>query len=236
MLNILLSALAVSLVGAVLSLDRTAAFQTMLSRPIVTAPLVGYMLGAPGVALIAGITLELLFIGELPVGRHIPVHETSVAVLVASLAVTLLGGADMAGRAGLSGTVFVLPIALLAALPAGRIYHIADTMVRRLNIRLFESARTSLENGFPVSLVWENLKGVLVFFTINAIALLVTVTPLMAAAFIAAPWVKAWLMYPAFAACVLLGLSAALNAVYTEKSALIFSVSGAVSAVVLLVA
>ncbi|MBI5810756.1 MAG: hypothetical protein HZB21_06180, partial [Deltaproteobacteria bacterium] len=45
--NIISGAAAASLAGAVLSLDRTAAFQLMVSRPIVAAPVIGYLLGGP---------------------------------------------------------------------------------------------------------------------------------------------------------------------------------------------
>ncbi|HXI10987.1 MAG TPA: PTS sugar transporter subunit IIC, partial [Thermodesulfobacteriota bacterium] len=70
--GILTSSIIVAAVGGVVSIDRTAAFQTMVSRPLVAAPVVGYFLGNLEAALVIGAVLELLLIGDLPVGRYIP--------------------------------------------------------------------------------------------------------------------------------------------------------------------
>lgn len=75
----------VSISGAFLHLDRTAAFQTMISRPVVAAPLIGFMLGDFETGIKAGMVLELLWIGYLPVGASVPPDETAVSILVAAL-------------------------------------------------------------------------------------------------------------------------------------------------------
>jgi len=66
--DLLIDSFTAAVLGAVLSIDRTAAIQAMVSRPIVTAPVVGWALGNTGAGLVAGAVIELLLIGDLPWG------------------------------------------------------------------------------------------------------------------------------------------------------------------------
>lgn len=128
-------------VAAVLSgLDRTAAFQSMLSRPIVTAPLTGWLLGDAVTGLQVGAMVELLWLGRLPVGAAIPPDDTQVAVASTVLAVTV--GATL----GLYG----LPIAILsvlAAMPLGKVGQVFDRWARHRNGRLLQKAQDALAEG-----------------------------------------------------------------------------------------
>ena len=62
----------ISTVAAVLSLDITAFGQFMVSRPIVSATLVGYMLGDANTGFWMGMTVELIWISAIPMGAAIP--------------------------------------------------------------------------------------------------------------------------------------------------------------------
>lgn len=238
--SILLRAVLLSLAGGVLSLDRTAAFQTMVSRPIVVGPLIGYLLGNAGAGLMVGVTLELLLIGDLPVGAYVPVHETGLTVLVTAITVMSLGpGAGPSpGEGYFSGAMQLIPGVLLVTIPVSKVYQRADTLARSMNRRFFHSACSSLESGGSVNVVRENMKGLVPFFLTNVIALFITVTPLMAAASLMpkfAPEALPGFLYPALAGCIVLGIAAAFNAVYTVKGIYIFSVSGIVVATILMV-
>ena len=135
--EIFAGALTISAAGGLLSLDRTAAFQTMVSRPIVAGPVTGYLLSNVEAGLVSGMLLELLFIGDLPVGAYMPAHETALTVLVTALTAVMLG---VAGSAGVGALFAVpafkaLPIALVIAVPFGRVYRLADDTARRLTIQ-----------------------------------------------------------------------------------------------------
>ncbi len=233
--NILMRSITVSLAGGALSLDRTAAFQTMVSRPIVTAPLIGWILGNPLMGLAVGAVLEILFIGDLPVGGHIPVNETGLAVVLTSVtaaALDAIGGPGIheVRYFGVTGALLLFPPVLLLAMPLNMVYQGADTLTRRLNARFFHSAARSLDNGIPVNLMKENMKGLLLFFLTGSTALFITLFPLT----IAASYIGAFLTLPFFfffalAGCVILGVAAALNAVSTDRSLIIFT-AGAVCA------
>ncbi|MBI5344047.1 MAG: PTS sugar transporter subunit IIC [Deltaproteobacteria bacterium] len=230
--NIISVAAAASLAGAVLSLDRTAAFQVMVSRPIVAAPIIGYLLGGPEAGLLAGITLELLFIGDPPVGAHVPVHETGLSVLVTVLTIAFLevsgtGGND-AARRGVVTAMPALTVALMIGIPVSLLYQKADTLARRVNIRFYRRASAALESGRPVCLMRENLKGLLSFFAASAISLFITVLPLTYAVRIVFSGVTLHIghLYPAFAGCLILGAASAYNAASAGRGAIIFTASG----------
>jgi PTS system mannose-specific IIC component len=70
-------------------IDRTAAMQFMVSRPIVAAPVTGLVLGEPLVGLQVGVLIELLWLGRLPVGAAIPPDDTQIAVGGTALAIIM---------------------------------------------------------------------------------------------------------------------------------------------------
>jgi mannose/fructose/N-acetylgalactosamine-specific phosphotransferase system component IIC len=224
----------------------------MVSRPIVTAPLIGWVMGNAGAGLVMGVTLELLFIGDLPVGKYVPVHETGLSILSTAMALTALGSlgggsagwgeggaASTAGLYGLNLDMLpLIPVVLIVALPASYLYQRADHFVRVVNRRFFLSAEAALLGGRPVNLVRENLKGLLTFFVVNAVVLFFTVTPLMYASKVlpevlrgALPEVPPGAYYIAFAGCVAIGVAAAFNVVFTKRSAYIFPASAVIAAI-----
>ena len=224
--SVLAKAVMLSLVGGVLSLDKTAAFQIMVSRPIVVAPLTGYLLGAAEAGLMVGVIIELLMVGNLPVGKYVPVHETGLALLVTAVTITAFGAG--AGSGGFLGAAQLIPAALLVSIPVSKIYQRVDAFTRGFNRRFFDSAVLTLESGSPVHPVRENMKGLIPFFLTNVVALFITITPLMAAASFVpayAPEAVPGYLYPALAGCAVLGIAAAFNAIYTSKSIYVFSAS-----------
>ena len=236
----LYNAFRISLAGGFLALDRTAAMQTMVSRPIVAAPVIGYILGNPSAGLAVGTLLELLFIGDLPVGRYIPVHETDLSVMVTAMTVTIIDALGMRAVPGAvwhstaGGVVMALPLSLVAMLPLSRVFQMADAFTRRVNVRFFNSALETVERGAHISLARENLKGLLVFFTINALTLFLASAPMLfLSRLIFSRAGLQWHLSPAFAWCAALGMAAALNSVYTDRSgAIIFVASGIAAAAV----
>lgn len=220
-----------SIAGALLSLDRTAAFQTMVSRPIVAAPLIGLILGSPWTGLLSGIALELLFIGDPPVGAYVPVHETGLSVLVTAMAVTALkaSGSDEIAleRASMVQAMFVVPAMMLAAIPVAKLYQKADSITRAFNARFFRKVEEDMNNGRPVNVFRENLKGLIPFFVTSLLTLFATSLALMLLTrAVLTLYVPDELMMPAFLGCLLLGLSSAYFALETAHSRLIFAVTG----------
>ncbi|MBI4777056.1 MAG: PTS sugar transporter subunit IIC [Deltaproteobacteria bacterium] len=130
--------LKLSTLGALLWLDRTHAFQVMISRPIVAAPFIGVLLGNPMDGLLVGVTVELLWTHHLPMGSATPPDETAFAILATSTGIlgleteTALAHADL-----MYGFAVFLPVAYL--------YRRVDLRLKETNSRFSRQAEKALE-------------------------------------------------------------------------------------------
>ncbi len=221
------SYLAAAVVSLWCGLDRTAAGQFMISRPIVAAPLTGWLLGDSLLGLQVGILLELLWLGRLPVGAAIPPDDTQVAVGSTVLAVS---GAGLAGLP----TEGMAVLGLLIGLPLGKSGEIFDRLARWWNARLLTRAEFLLDAGRPEKAgrlhllgLWHfGLASLATFAVIVGVGTFVLhlVLPFLPGRFGA---IAAWL-WPAFP---LVGISATLGTLKVRHSLLLFSGAFAVALV-----
>lgn len=130
----------VGLVGSLITLDRTAAFQVMISRPLLASSITGLLLGRPLMGLAVGAVMELLFINRSPVGGESTIHDT-LAAIVAAAAVIL---ADPA-QTGPARPLIVLGV--LLAPPVGWLGGRMESYLQQVNGRLFQRAGKDLNAG-----------------------------------------------------------------------------------------
>ena len=80
-----------ALLGGAVGLDGVSFVQSMISRPIVAAPLAGLIVGDPQAGMMAGALLEILSLHQLPIGanRH---WDTGPAAVAAAAAMPLSSG------------------------------------------------------------------------------------------------------------------------------------------------
>lgn len=143
-------------VALVCGLDRMAILQIMISRPIVAAPLVAWLLGDPLVGLQIGMLVELLWLARLPVGAAIPPDDTQVAIASSVLAINL-------GRAlGTPGPEMLL-LCLLVAIPLGKVGQFFDHFTRQCNVRLLSRAEDYINQGKLLRAELQHLRGILNF-------------------------------------------------------------------------
>ncbi|NIQ94939.1 MAG: PTS sorbose transporter subunit IIC [Desulfuromonadales bacterium] len=140
----------------VCGLDRTAALQVMISRPIVAAPLTGLLLGEPMIGLQVGALMELLWLGRLPLGAAIPPDDTQVAVGATFLAIAL---GTLTGLKGLEFTV----LSTLIALPLGKAGQYFDRAARHWNSRVQSDVEKALDEGNARKAERQNWWGVVHF-------------------------------------------------------------------------
>ncbi|UCF31650.1 MAG: PTS sugar transporter subunit IIC [bacterium] len=117
--------------GGLLSLDRTAFGQFLLSRPLVSASLTGAILGCPYQGAFVGVSLELLFLSSLPVGSFIPHHPLYPSLVAVAAFVALdpsRNGWEM------------VPPAILFALPSVWADRLVEDIWRRSNDGLLQRA------------------------------------------------------------------------------------------------
>ena len=84
-----LDILTVSLWGGLVASDTTAALQIMISHPLVSCAVVGFLLGNFPLGFAVGIILELVWLNELPVGAA-PFSEGNIGATVAAATAVVL--------------------------------------------------------------------------------------------------------------------------------------------------
>jgi PTS system mannose-specific IIC component len=139
--------------AVLLGLDRVAVVQCLISRPLVAAPLAGWLLGVPLAGLEVGMLLELLWLGRLPVGTVIPPDDTQVAIGATALALTL------ERLLGLHGMPVVI-LCVLVAIPFGQFGRTADRWARSANDRLSARADLAAAAGDARCIEWLHLRGI----------------------------------------------------------------------------
>ena len=82
-----------SLLGGVAALDATPVAQTLLSQPLVTATLLGWLWGDWTTALAVGVVLQILAASTLPIGARTPEDYATGGVVGAGVALVLSPGA-----------------------------------------------------------------------------------------------------------------------------------------------
>lgn len=145
-----------ALVSLLCGLDRTALLQIMISRPLVAAPLVAWLLGEPLVGLQVGVMVELLWMARLPVGAAVPPDDTQVSIAGTVLAISL-------GKAMNADSLEMLLLCLLVAIPLGKVGQFFDHSARQYNVRLLSQAETALDNGKLFVVEFLHLRGILSF-------------------------------------------------------------------------
>jgi mannose/fructose/N-acetylgalactosamine-specific phosphotransferase system component IIC len=129
----------ISALLAFLSLDTTAVGQFMVSRPIVVGPLVGWLLGHPNIGLEMGALIEMIWIGDLPVGAHLP------------LDLTMLSGVSVALACELAGNPFprdaVTTYALAVTIPLAVLSTEVTILVNKFNVRWVHLAQRMALGG-----------------------------------------------------------------------------------------
>ena len=204
-----------SFVGSGLSLDRKVAFQFMVSRPIVVAPIIGLLLGNPSGGLSAGILFELLYIGDLPIGGYLPSHET--AITVASTTIALICAESL----GMEGTILpIIAFSALLIIPVGFIFNLGEKLARSYNERFFHDAEERMMVDYQV--IWKkDLEGIITIFVatlISIFALTLAGVFIVSALYPLLPeMVVAKLLPLIWIALLLLGFAATYNTAYSDK-------------------
>lgn len=210
-----------AVVALICGLDRVAALQIMISRPIVAAPLAGWLLGDIETGLQIGLMLELLWLARLPVGAAIPPDDTQVSVAGTVLSI------GMAQALGQGGIEFVL-LCLLVAIPLGKFGQFFDRFARTRNRRTMERAEAALDAGNMSAAERYHLSGIS-WFALSALGtygvivagglLLVPILApiLMSGLDHSADWIRL--------ALPLVGVSVILGTINVSRSLTLFSAS-----------
>ena len=149
------SILLAAVLGGICYLDRTAAFQVMLHRPLVVASIMGAVFGNLAAGAQVGAVLELLYLVRLPVGASIPPDDTGAAVFGG------VAAAVASSSIGLDGGSFTS--ILLLSVPCAELGKLADRFVRRANGRIARLTLESVERGDSEAVRHGLLAGLCLF-------------------------------------------------------------------------
>ncbi|MEA2108837.1 MAG: PTS sugar transporter subunit IIC [Pseudomonadota bacterium] len=167
----LTAALKIAGVGALLNLDRTAWGQLMISRPVVTAPIIGLACGNAAVGLLVGVLIELLWINELPVGTAIPSDDTLFAAVASGVITTIVTSQNVSNPVNIGSLIFLVLATMIPLASQGKKI---DIMVRKYNEKILTEMETRLLVGNPEQAVSLHLKGLIHFLICNFLAILVS--------------------------------------------------------------
>jgi mannose/fructose/N-acetylgalactosamine-specific phosphotransferase system component IIC len=127
-----------ALVAGLLSIDRNAFGQFQISRPMVSALIMGVVLGCPVEGAAVGLIFEVLFLNSLPVGSFIPYHPlfpSLITVLLICLYEGPLQPMELIGPAVLFG------------MPTAFLDRAVNIQWRRSNEKAFHRAMVYLRLG-----------------------------------------------------------------------------------------
>lgn len=147
----LLPALGLSIFIGLLILENYGYGYWMISRPIFAGPLVGFILGDLPTGLLVGGTVELMYMGVLPIGGSVPPNAQIAGIISTVLAITSGGNPEV-------GIALALPIGVLAQL--------LIMLAWNVNIILIHTADKHVLSGNYRAVERIHLCGLLVFFAI----------------------------------------------------------------------
>ena len=214
------SMLLASFVAIICGLDRMAAFQFMLSRPIVAGPLTGLVLGEPLIGLQAGMLVELLWLGRLPVGASIPPDDTQIAIGGTFLSVAF-ASPDFS-------TPVTIVFCLLVAMPLAKSGQFFDRMARRANDHMAKRVEQNILTGDLSSVDRLHLVG-MGHFTVASLLTFIVVSGVgSVVCLISMPYFIPLLVVPVNwlqLAFILVGASMILSSINVNRATTLFGAS-----------
>ena len=162
----------VSFCGGLLCLDRVF-IQAMISRPVVIAPLIGFLLHNPYAGLVIGAFVELIWLDRIPIGTYIPPNDSITAVVATSTAVIAsqkLGGISPE----------LIALSILIAIPCGILAKQMDILIIKSNDILSDHALADAKNNNIRGIEQKNYLGLIKVFLFDVfyvLAILVIFIP-----------------------------------------------------------
>lgn len=140
--------------GGLVALERRAFLQAMISRPLVAATGMGFLLHDLQSGLMVGLLLELFHLGSANLGASLPDNDTVSATGTAAGAAMITQGAGGSGS-----TPAIWTVAVLVFIGLGRIGRILDRRLERHSAHLHDEALHSADDGNLRRAVRQNLWG-----------------------------------------------------------------------------
>lgn len=158
----------ISLVGGFLALDTAAVLQVLISQPLVSGALIGWLMGDTALGLQAGLLFQLLWLHQLPVGAA-KIPEGNLAAVIAIILILRLQ--VFAEQSGHILILLVVTYALLISYLGTKLI----TAIRTGNIRLLDRISTALDKGDIGILGKVNVMAIVVHLIFLVAAIMISV-------------------------------------------------------------
>jgi D-glucosaminate-specific PTS system IIC component len=162
-------AVLLSLLGALVLLDKYALGEFGLSQPIITGTIIGAIFGDVWFGIFLGAMIQLIFLGGLPIGRDIPPDGQAAGIITAG-SYFLLRGSNSMGHS--------LFLAVVFGLAGGIIGGALDIYARKFNERLYRRFMHHEECLYichTTGLVTAFVRGLCVFIPLFVISSLINI-------------------------------------------------------------
>jgi len=160
--------LPISLVGSLLALDTTAVMQVLISQPLVSGTILGWLLGDVTLGLHIGVLLQFLWLNQLPVGAA-KIPEGNLASVIAVILVFRL---DMFVVAKYNMLILAV---ILYTLLISYIGTLLITQLRKWNILFLDRVSKLLDEGYVCSLGQINMMALLMHLVVITGAIYISV-------------------------------------------------------------
>lgn len=209
----------VAILGGVLCLDRVF-LQAIISRPIVTGPVIGTFLGDPCTGLITGSFVELIWIDRLPIGNHIPPNETIAAVLITA-------GSIEAGNQLGQLPPSLIALSFLLFFPMGYVGQAVESWIKYANTRLAQQAERYAREGNMAGIARCHRTGLWKVFLSSVILIIVPLiagTAITVGVYPQLPVVVLEALHYTYFVIPLIGIAVALNTIKVRGTIPLFTV------------
>lgn len=147
-------------IGGIVGIDTAAAWQLMISQPVVTCPVIGLIFGQPEIGILLGILLELPWLIEMPIGAKHGLSGNLGAVVATGIAIYL-----NSHKCNTENIIII--ISILYSLLVSRAGSYLLIVKRKLNSKLTYLADDAAARG-DISLISRfHLTGVIYSFTLG---------------------------------------------------------------------
>ncbi len=176
-------AVAMSAVGALLSLDDNVLFRGMFAQPIVCGSILGLLFCDLRLGATVGAILQLLWLFDVPAGGFISIDYTSCTTISLALLLPLI----QSGLTVKESLILGLPFFVLVGMLGGALSSHLTKRLRRFNEAIVQRAVRGIDNG-KISSVWRNNTAALL--PMFAKAFIVILASILAGRFVAFPLLR----------------------------------------------
>jgi len=157
----------ISVIGGLLSLDRRAAMQLMLSQPLVAVSLLGWMMGYPQDGVLLGALLQLIWMSCVLFGANVPRNDTLASVSIGGVCFLYASYVQPLDAA-------TWTLAVLLGVPICVLGQWLDIKLDHLNLGLAAKADEAALVGDTRAISFSIFQAILRIFLVNATAVAVT--------------------------------------------------------------